>query len=288
MLVDIDLTQKSGQTSQTPWIQKDNKYTQILKIQNTPTLITVEQEDNNQLNYTSSVDLQEELVKKSVYEIFDLDFNLNEFYKYLEEDPLLKPSIEFCHGLRLFHAINPLECILASISSANNSIKRWTQSIQLIKDNYGESITSDGITYSLFPDIETLTEIPVDVLKSYGLGYRVPYIQKTLHDIMDNPILLELDKLSYPDAYEEVIKLSGVGPKVADCILLYGFHHYEVFPVDVWINRIISYLYFNNEKTNPNKIRQWGMEKFDKYAGYVQLYLFHYARKSGLLEKIKK
>jgi N-glycosylase/DNA lyase len=77
-----------------------------------------------------------------------------------------------------------------------------------------------------------------------------------------------------------------VGPKVADCILLYGFGMGEAFPVDIWIKRIICELYFNGKDVSVPKIRLFGIEQFGEYAGYVQLYLFHYARKSGLLEKI--
>ncbi len=85
-----------------------------------------------------------------------------------------------------------------------------------------------------------------------------------------------------------MIELPGVGPKVADCILLYGFGYLKAFPVDVWIGRIVSELYFKGKELKPPKARLFGMEKFGDYAGYVQLYMFHYARKSGLWTLLKK
>ena len=93
--------------------------------------------------------------------------------------------------------------------------------------------------------------------------------------------------MNYQEAFQTLLEIPGVGPKVADCILLYGFGRGEAFPVDVWISRIISKLYFHGEKIKPDKIREYGRERFGKYAGYVQLYLFHYARKSGLLDELK-
>ena len=93
--------------------------------------------------------------------------------------------------------------------------------------------------------------------------------------------------MSYEDAFETILKLPGVGPKVADCILLYGFGRGEAFPVDVWIKRIIEHLYFPGEDLKPQEVRDFGRERFEDYAGYVQLYLFHYARKSGLLDSLR-
>ena len=99
--------------------------------------------------------------------------------------------------------------------------------------------------------------------------------------------LFEIPKMSYEEAFETVLELPGVGPKVADCILLYGFNFKEAFPSDVWIKRIVSHLYFEGKDISVAKVRDFGMEEFGEYAGYVQLYMFHYARKSGLMEKIR-
>ena len=81
--------------------------------------------------------------------------------------------------------------------------------------------------------------------------------------------------------------MDGVGPKVADCILLYGYNKHEAYPVDVWINRITSYIYFKGQKQTNKKIMGFAQDKFGEYSGYVQLYLFNYARLSGLTEKLK-
>ena len=96
-----------------------------------------------------------------------------------------------------------------------------------------------------------------------------------------------INNLSYGDAFDKINALEGVGPKVADCILLYGYNKHEAYPVDVWINRITSYFYFKGEKTSNKKIMKFAQDKFGEYSGYIQLYLFNYARLSGLTEKLK-
>ena len=103
----------------------------------------------------------------------------------------------------------------------------------------------------------------------------------------DETDLSEISSMGYDEAFETILKVPGVGPKVADCILLYGFNFKEAFPSDVWIKRIVSYLYFDGKDISVAKVRDFGMEEFGEYAGYVQLYMFHYARKSGLMAKLK-
>ena len=103
----------------------------------------------------------------------------------------------------------------------------------------------------------------------------------------DEMNLQEIFKMSYDEAFETILKVPGVGPKVADCILLYGFNFREAFPSDVWIKRIVSHLYFDGKDISVAKVREFGMEEFGENAGYVQLYMFHYARKSGLMSKLK-
>ena len=99
--------------------------------------------------------------------------------------------------------------------------------------------------------------------------------------------LSQIPEMDYEEAFETILKVPGVGPKVADCILLYGFNFKEAFPSDVWIKRIVSYLYFDGKDISVAKVRDFGMEEFGEYAGYVQLYLFHYARMSGLMDRLK-
>lgn len=321
--INLKLTQESGQTSQPPWIMEGNDYCELVFIENIPVLLKVGEnngfldmeydfmDNKNDLDFIiDKASFKNNVLSEAKY-LFDLDFDLDKFYKYLEEDAL-KPSIDFCNGLRLFKARDPFECIISSICSANNSIARWTNSISEIRRLWGKKYTfskvskgsKDSGDFYTFPSINSFKNIHEDELaevessgktaeecnfnlKSCGVGYRAPYMKKTA-EILSETSINEIKTMNYDEAFETVLALPGVGPKVADCILFYGFGFGEAFPSDVWIKRIISHLYFNDKDITTNKARDFGMNKFGKYAGYVQLYLFHYARKSGLLAKLNK
>ncbi|MBE6503493.1 MAG: 3-methyladenine DNA glycosylase [Methanobrevibacter sp.] len=298
--INLELTQLSGQTSQPPWKQLDNSFSEVVLVDDKPVIFNVEQSDNY-LNFSFKGDIsKKEAISKLKY-IYDLDFDLNKFYKYLSNHDELKEMSEFCSNLRLFLAPNPFECIISSICSANNSIKRWTKSINDIKSKWGNKY---GEFYT-FPDIQSFNTFFLDEneefestgasdisscknnLKDCGVGYRAPYMRKASELFTLEMDLSEISKMKYDEAFETMLNVPGVGPKVADCILLYGFNFKEAFPSDVWIKRIVSYLYFDGKDISVSKVREFGMDEFGGFAGYVQLYLFHYARMSGLMSKLK-
>ena len=295
--INLELTQLSGQTSQPPWRQVNESFKEAVMVDGKPVLFDVRQSGNHlDFNFTGDVSKKEAISKLNY--IYDLDFDLDKFYKYLGNYNELNEMSEFCSGLRLFLASNPFECIISSICSANNSIKRWTKSIRDMKVKWGNNCFDD---YYTFPDKSDFQDIYEDDeeesllcdnpcgnnLKSCGVGYRAPYMKKASELLTFEIDLSEIPKMSYDEAFETILKVPGVGPKVADCILLYGFNFKEAFPSDVWIKRIVSYLYFDGKDISVAKVREFGMEEFGENAGYVQLYMFHYARMSGLMTKLK-
>lgn len=295
--IDLELTQISGQTSQPPWKRVGDSYSDVVLIDDRPVLFDVRQSgDYIDFNYTGDVS-KKEAVSRLNY-IFDLDFDLDKFYRYLSDQPELSEMSKFCNGLRLFLAKDEFECIISSICSANNSIKRWTKSISDMKVKWGNNHFDD---YYTFPDKSVIQDLYEDEeeeslfeekctgnnLKSCGVGYRAPYMKRACEMFTLEMNLSEIPKMSYDEAFETILKVPGVGPKVADCILLYGFNFRQAFPSDVWIKRIVSHLYFDGKDISVPKVREFGMEEFGDMAGYVQLYMFHYARKSGLMAKLK-
>ena len=294
--IDLELTQISGQTSQPPWICKNGVYSDLVCIDGEASIFNVSQKGKYiDFNYTGNI--TENQAIENLKKIYDLDFDLLKFYDYLDNQEELSEMSKFCEGLRLFQAKNPFECIISSICSANNSIKRWTKSISDMKMKWGCNFNN----YYSFPNIKTFNNLYLDDeeeklktnsmknnnLKACGVGYRAPYMRKASEFFSVEMNLSEIAEMSYDEAFETILKVPGVGPKVADCILLYGFGFKEAFPSDVWIKRIVSYLYFDGKDIKVEKVREFGMEEFGDYAGYVQLYMFHYARKSGLMNKLK-
>lgn len=298
--IDLELTQLSGQTSQPPWREVEGTFSNAVDVNGKPVIFNVKQ-SGEFLDFDFEGEISDnEAISKLNY-IFDLEFDLDKFYKYLGNFSELEDMSKFCNGLRLFLAPDPFECVISSICSANNSIKRWTKSVSQIKQKWG----NQHADYYMFPQSNDLLNVHLDDeeefnlsnfsdismcvnnLKNCGVGYRAPYMRKASELFTDEINIDDISKMSYEEAFETVLKVPGVGPKVADCILLYGFNFREAFPSDVWIKRIVSHLYFDGKDISVAKVRDFGMEEFGEYAGYVQLYMFHYARKSGLMAKLK-
>jgi N-glycosylase/DNA lyase len=311
--LNLDLTIKSGQTSQPAWINIDGYFSEMVTVEGEYCLIKARQEFKDldaplEIIAESKVEVEEEVIRTTVKDIFGLNDDLNDLNDFLRKDTKLEPTIDFCRGLRLFKAHNPFECIISSISSANCSIIRWNSAINDIKKKWGSEHRFESGTFYTFPSPEVLRRVPEhdleemqrfedhlpkkfmfeNNLKSCGVGYRAKFIIKTAEMVQKEIDIKKLDKKSYNIAFASLLELPGVGPKVADCILLYGFGFGRAFPVDVWIGRIVSEFYFKGEEIKPPKARLFGIKKFGDYAGYVQLYMFHYARKSGLLDSLKK
>ena len=298
--IDLELTQLSGQTSQPPWMQVDGCYGNVVLVNDEPVIFNVKQ-SGEFLDFKFKGEISRKEAISQINYIFDLDFDLGRFYNYLDNRAELSEMSRFCNGLRLFLAPDPFECVISSICSANNSIKRWTKSVFDIKQNWGDRHEN----YYTFPQSCELAKIYLDEedefnssniqdicsctnhLKNCGVGYRAPYMRKASELFTLEMDLREIFSMSYDEAFETILEVPGVGPKVADCILLYGFNFREAFPSDVWIKRIVSHLYFDGKDISVAKVREFGMEEFGNYAGYVQLYMFHYARKSGLMAKLK-
>ena len=298
--IDLELTQTSGQTSQPPWKLVEDTFSEVVLIDDEPVIFNVRQ-SGDYLDFDFKGNVSDKKAVSKLNYIYDLDFDLNKFYKYLDGHAELSEMSKFCNGLRLFLAPDPFECVISSICSANNSIKRWTKSISQIKKNWGYGHDD----YYLFPTSSDLLNVYLDDedefnssdiqdicdcnnnLKDCGVGYRAPYMRKASELFTLEMDLYEIYSMSYEEAFESILKVPGVGPKVADCILLYGFNFRQAFPSDVWIKRIVSYLYFDGKDISVDKVREFGREEFGDMAGYVQLYMFHYARKSGLMDKLK-
>ena len=155
--IDLELTQLSGQTSQPPWMQDGGHFSNVVFVNDKPVVFDVKQSGEFlDFNFTGEIS-QNEAISKLSY-IFDLDFDLNKFYNYLDNVSELSEMSSFCNGLRLFLAPDPFECVISSICSANNSIKRWTKSISDIKQNWGNRHEN----YYTFPQSHDLAKVYID------------------------------------------------------------------------------------------------------------------------------
>ena len=224
-------------------------------------------------------------LKLIVKDYFDLDNNYDEIKKRLSEiDNFMKTSTEFGEGIRILRQ-DFWECIISFIISANNNIPRIKKIIERISKEYGNKIEFDGEEYYTFPTPEQLSKATVEDLRNLGLGFRDKRVYNTTKIIAEKQFDLEkVEQLDNSELIEkELLKLDGVGPKVANCIMLFGLRKFDVFPVDVWVRRVMNELYIHNEdeeKVSKKALKQLAKEKFSELQGIAQQYLFYWKREA--------
>lgn len=214
---------------------------------------------------------------------FDLDTDYEEIKKRLSSiDDYLKTSIEYGNGIRILNQ-DLWETIISFIISANNNIPRIKGIIDRISKKYGNKITYNGKYYYTFPDMNALGKASVEDLRALGLGFRDKRIYETTKMFLNKEVTLEeLENEKNTEALrEKLMTLSGVGGKVADCIMLFSLKKYDVFPIDVWVRRVMNELYIKEEdenKVSKSLIQNLAKEKYDELAGLAQQYLFYWKR----------
>lgn len=210
---------------------------------------------------------------------FDLETDYSEIKSNLESiDDVLKEAIKFAPGIRILNQ-EPWECLISFIISQNNRIPMIKQVIKNISEKYGDKTGE----YYLFPTIEQLSKSDYESLKLCKAGFRAKYILDAIEKVSKKDIDFKSFKdMDTESVRQKLISINGVGPKVADCTLLFSIRRREVFPTDVWVKRVMEHFYFEGNDTNIKKIHEFAKEKFGEYAGFAQQYLFYYAREQKI------
>ena len=224
-------------------------------------------------------------IKEIVNSYFDLDRNYEEIKRQLSNiDKYLKISVEYGKGIRILNQ-DLWETIISFIISANNNIPRIKGIIERISEKYGTEIEWKNEKYYIFPTPEQLERATVEDLRSLGTGFRDVRIYETTQKVLNDEVNLDnIEKKGTIEAREELLTLSGVGPKVADCILLFStLKRFDVFPIDVWVRRVMNELYIKNKdesKVSKKEIMKIANGKFGDLEGLAQQYLFYWKRES--------
>jgi N-glycosylase/DNA lyase len=217
---------------------------------------------------------------------FSLDTDLNAITASFDCDPHIHSAIVQCRGLRLVRQ-PAWECLVSYICATNSNIPMIRRRIATIAQKFGTAIEFEGKHFYTFPDPSSLDDSCPATLSECKLGYRSPYVLGTACDIPDEKEWQQtMVSLPYEQARRELMKLKGVGPKAADCILLFAFQKYEAFPVDVWIRRIMREHYLTTLSEDSaltgweyDAIRRFARQHFGEHCGYAQEYL--YAAREG-------
>ena len=223
----------------------------------------------------------------NIQEIVTNYFDLNRDYTKIKNelskiDDYMKNSIKYGEGIRILNQ-DLWETIISFIISANNNIPRIKGIIERLSKKYGKEIIWNGKKYYTFPTPEELRNVSVEEYRKLGLGFRDIRVYETTKMILNKEVdLKKLFNKETETVREELLKLSGVGPKVADCILLFStLKRFEVFPIDVWVRRVMNDLYIKNEdekKVSKKQILEIADKKYGNLAGIAQQYLFYWRR----------
>ena len=217
--------------------------------------------ENSTLKIVSDSDLNEQMWR----EYFDLDLDYAKIKADLSKmHPVLAEASSYAGGIRILNQ-QPFEALITFIISQNNNISRIKGIVQRLCENFGECIEGEHYT---FPSAEKLASLTVEGLAPIRAGFRHRYIIDAAQKVHSGEINLEnLREMDYAEAQKELMKITGVGVKVADCVLLYGLHRLESFPLDVWMKRALSVLF-----------EGYKGDEFGVYGGIAQQYIFHYSR----------
>ena len=198
-------------------------------------------------------------------EYFDLELDYGKIRGDISKlHPVLEDAARYAPGIRILRQ-EPYEALCTFIISQNNNIKRIKGIVARLCESFGDEIDEGVYT---FPNAERLAELTPDDLAPLRAGFRNRYIIDSAKKVASGEVDLELCKTAdYEAARAELMKITGVGVKVADCTLLFGMHRVEAFPVDVWMKRAM-------EKLFPGM----SANDFGEYAGIAQQYIFHYSR----------
>ena len=239
--------------------------------------------DDNQVVFEG---VCEQEIKTTVEKYFDLNRNYEEIKEKLSKiDDNMRISIEYGKGIRILNQ-DLWETIISFIISANNNIPRIKGIIERLSKAYGTKKTWRGKDYYTFPTAEQLKDVTVKEYRDLGLGFRDKSIYETTQMIIKGQVNLEKmqENPNTWEVREQLLTLSGVGPKVADCILLFSdLKRFEVFPIDVWVRRVMNDLYIKQKdeaKVSKKQIEKIAEEKFGNLAGLAQQYLFYWRREA--------
>jgi len=206
--------------------------------------------------------------------------DLNSVLLTFPDDEPMRASVAACRGLRLLRQ-EPWECLASFILSSTKQIVQIQQIVGLLCERFGTTLDVPpgcGRVYS-FPNAPQLAKAAESELRACKMGFRAPNLLAAARQVSEGKVNLEaLHRCSVEEAREQLTQLPGVGPKIANCVLLFAYGFQQAFPVDVWVMKALRQLYFPKRRPNPQRLRRFVSTHFGPNAGYAQQYLFHYIR----------
>ena len=270
----IDFILRCGQVFR--WRKENNTWYGVIS----DTCVKMTQRQNI-LTYSLFPDTESTLIHR----YFRFDDNLPIITKSINKDAVIRKTLTQLEGLRLVRQ-DPWECLISFICATFANIPRIKKMVHNLCRAFGQPIACNGYTEYLFPSPQKLASASINQLTACNLGYRAKYVKTAATRILEGAVCLpHLRSMSYLEAKQELLRIEGVGQKVADCVLLFSLEHLKAFPVDRWLQRILitKYPQYLSKKALIRKaltpqvykeLSSFGQSYFGNYAGYAQEYLY--------------
>lgn len=230
------------------------------------------------LSYTFAGDYTAATAKQEIVSRFNLDYDMKKMYQSINTDEFMAAAIKDFYGLRITKN-DPWEATLCFVISQFNNLKRIRGIIRNMEVKFGEKRGG----YRLFPTPESVAEADKAAIRACGTGFRDKYIKSVAEEFAFSFDKERLYQMKYKDAKDSLMELDGIGDKVADCILLFGYNKFEAFPIDTWVKRVMERVYFNGRKKTIKRLHEFADKRWhSEYLGYVQQYIFWHGRENKI------
>ena len=253
--------------------EEDGSYTGVVK---NKVINVLQQKNTVEFNNINTDDY--DIIKN----YFDFDTDYETIKNTLNTDEIMAEAIKFGEGIRILNQ-EEWETMISFMISANNRIPMIKKVIENLSVSFGDYIGNyRGKEYFSFPTAERLSAAPVERILECKAGFRAPRIKEAATRFLyEKDKIYNIKNMSYNEGLAYLKTYKGIGDKVANCILLFSMRHIDTFPVDVWVRRVMQTLYVSKD-TKDADIRKFAENKFGKYSGFAQQYLFYYARENGI------
>jgi N-glycosylase/DNA lyase len=220
--------------------------------------------------------------RQVVRNYFALDHPLAAICAALPDDPAMNAARSYCRGLRIMRQPR-WECLATFITSSMKQVAHIRQISRALRERFGKAHSLGEITLHSYPDAVRIAALDERVLRECALGYRAKNLLATARLVASGNVNLEQLALLLDNALRaRLCELPGVGPKVANCVMLFAYERLRAFPIDVWVERVLREKYFpRRHKFRPNELEKFSAQYFGEHGGYAQQYLFHHARKTA-------
>jgi N-glycosylase/DNA lyase len=235
------------------------------------------EQHENELKINWEGEACEDEIKEEVVRRFRLEDDMKTVYKSIIKDKFMLDAVTELYGLRLTLS-DPWDTLASFICSINNNLRNIKCIVGNLSCMFGEKVEIGGKRFYSFPEISSILKADFKGLRECKLGFRTDYLKNAAKACSDKINLGSLRESSYLDGKMELMRIEGVGEKIADCVMLFAYGKLEAFPVDVWVRRTMSKVYFKNKKITDKKIREFANCYWDGYAGYAQQYVYWHGR----------